>query len=715
MCNSNGATEITSTANHPKCLSSTHLALSLISLLLACLFLTIVIIVGLFFFNYFFSQRDAFARSSNITHLLFRLYQFLVVIIDLFLINSGQLKLTVNLFVHTIFAIVFCIDYYNRLPYYNMTVSETYCFCISSYFWINSVLLISHLVDTAIILDNVIYIILIGQIFFLYIVKTFRAYFYTQLVIKEIDEINNEIHLEIRFRYLISIVKNAKKDKQFELLLTSLIKVHTEKCKDPSCICKNRKGLFDPKDDEFSDLKKRLFKDTVFIKHYLLMLIKKSVKKIPKSALLNIDHFLFLFEELTNIPLVNKSILIFEKQFNNNLMITVQYAIYRMRISIYYYLKKLNKSMPSSAILYEDIRTYDETMLNLKNNCLKTIDEFSRMWDILNHPAPDLKQLEIVCTKLTDLKEINHKLYLEILELTNCSLEFLSIMTIYANYIVFDDLLMSEVNENIKLRLPGTIEDSMKISQKHFKSLFINLHESCCSIIISFNYENIGEIVYASKSCEEIFKYEYNYLKSFNVNVLQPICIAKVHNDILLDYLSTGRANVSRVPLHLWGIDKEKVLFSMLNTIKLFISKEGLTVVSLIKRLNDTDYLLLNERGEINGMGSKVRKLLGIKKENIEKGDIFSIFLVCPALIPVFLPLFYQLKDFKFKNIEWEEVEKRLNRFYFFFSNDYGDKLVKISDGLRTLNSRYASSASIFLKKINFSNFFLKFSILIFL
>lgn len=618
---------------------------------------------------------------------MFRVYQIGVVAVDLLIFDQEQ-KFRFNLFIHTIFSIIFCIDYYNRLPYYNTNVSEYYCFGIYSYFWITTVLLIAKLANMRLILQNVIYIILIGQIFFLYIVKTFREYFYRQLVIREIEEINNEIHLDVRFRYLINIVKNSKKNKQDELLLTSLIKVHTEKCTNSRCACKNRDSLYDPKEQKASNPDAPHFKDSVFVKSYLLMLIKKSVQKNTKSSLLNIDYFLFLFEEMSNIGLVNKSILIFERQFNNNLFITVQYAIYRMRISVYYHIKKMNKSEKISRIQFENIRVYDNYMDSLKDNCLKTIDRFSRMWDILNHPAPDLKQLELVCTKLTDLKRETSIIYQNLLAISRSSLEFLSLMIIYANFIIFDDQMFSEVNEAINPIMPSTIDDSVKHLEKYSDLLYANMQESCGSIYLSFNYENLGQIVYVSRSCEKIFRYDRKYLKTFNISFLQPEMVAVRHDLVLKDRLEIGKSNIMRKQLHLWGMDKNRDCFSMLIAVKPFIAEEGLTISSIVKKLNGNDYLLLNERGEINGMGKKVKKLLGITNEMLEKEHMFSFLLYCPVLIPFFLPKLYNQKEFDFTNIPLAKMLKKKDSVYMFVSAEHLDRLVKISDALVTLRSR---------------------------
>lgn len=248
------------------------------------------------------------------------------------------------------------------------------------------------------------------------------------MVVQEIDEINEEVKLDVRFRYLVNVVKNSKKNKQDELLLTSLIKVHSEKCKDPKCICKNRQELYDPKKRRGANVDVPMFKDGVFVKAYMLMLIQKSVAKMPKSSLLNLDYFLFLYEEMANISLVNHQILLFEKSFNNNLFITVQYAIYRLRISIYYELKEINKTTEISKVRYETIRLYDDKMAKLKDNCVETIDEFSKMWDILNHPAPDLLTMNKVCAKIVALKETTKKIYSQIYMITTSSLEFMSMM-----------------------------------------------------------------------------------------------------------------------------------------------------------------------------------------------------------------------------------------------------------------------------------------------
>lgn len=580
-------------ANEPSCGSTGFFIYLIVSLVLLLTLFVIEMCVGMFFFNFDFKMKDNLSRSYNIMHLVFRIYCIMVAGLDVYM-NDGNQKLTTVLFIHFIFASIFCIDYYNRLPYYNREVSEFYCNGVFGYFWITLVLLATFLADYELINDNMIYIIMIGIFFFLYVVRTYREFFYRNLIIKEIDEIDNEIHLDARFRYLIQIVKNSKKNKQDELLLTSIIKVHTEKCQDPECVCKKRSTLFDPKVKQNGDEDSRIFKDEVFIKNYLLTLIKDSCKKLPKSSLLNIDLFLFLYKEMNNIPQVNHNIILFEKQSQQSLFVTVKYAIYRLKISIYYFMKDRNKYHPTSSIMFENIRVFDEEMKNLHKISLKIVELYARMWDILGDVVPDIVLLERVCTKLIDERNNAELIYQKLLRVTSNSLSFLTLMTLYSKFIAFDDLLFSEIQEKLK-KLEGTpsVEDSINLDVEVFKKHFlkyegayqkINLEGQFCSIAISFNFENLGQIVWSSESCYQIFEYESSYLRTFNIAHIIPGVIAKHHHDFLKDYFTVGREKLLNNLSHLWAIDKRKNLFSILLVLKLFISKEGLTVHLILPR-----------------------------------------------------------------------------------------------------------------------------------
>ena len=688
----------------PTCQSTIFFVYLFTSILMLISLFVIEMCVGMFFFNFDFELKDNLSRSYNIMHLVFRIYSILVVSLDVYLVE-GDSKYTTIYIVHFAFATIFCIDYYNRLPYYNRSVSEFYCNGVFGYFWVSLVVLSTHLANYKLMTDNVVYIIFIGLGFFLYVVRTYREYFYRRLIIKEIEEIDNEIHLDARFRYLMQIVQNSKKNKQDELLLTSIIKVHTEKCTEPTCVCKNRSELYDPKENAESDMNVPIFKNQVFIKNYLLMLIKDSCKKLPKSSLLNIDLFLFLFIEMGNLPQVNHNIILFEKQSQQSLFVTVRYAIYRLKISLYYDLKMKNKNGINSSLTFENIRVFDEEMKNLNKNCVKIVELYARMWDILGDPVPDIVLLERVCMKLIDERNDAELTYQKLLNVTKASLDFLSTMTLYSKFIAFDDLLFGEVQERMKkITTSFNIDDSINKGIKDLKQQFIseeggkqliNMEGPFCTISISFNFENLGQIVWSSESCMDIFEYESNYLRTFNVGHIIPGVIAKHHNRILNNFFQSGRQKLLNNLSHLWAVNKSKNLFSIYLLLKLYISKEGLTVLGLIRKLNENDYILVSKKGKVDSCGLKMRNLLRIIPQDFfDKNTLLNIMTFAPKLIGLFLPYVYEFGEFSF-NVRYsiikglrsheEFIDLYLNEFYVFIHKDMDKKLQELAEKISIL------------------------------
>ena len=687
--------------NYATCWGSTNIVLIIFATIEIILFLGFVGCVGMFFFNFNFKQKDAQARSPAIMHFIFKLYQVIAIFLEVFqtvdknsesIAEDQNSRMTALVFFHGTFSIVFAIDYYNRLPYYNQKVSEMYCFCVYAFFWINIVFFggqISY--QTAKIKDNIVWIILIGLIFWLRIVKTGREFFYRRLLIREIDEINNEIHQDVRFRYQMSIVKNAKKNKQDELLMTSIIKVHTESCTNIWCICKNRANLFDPKKKVKADINIPSFKDPVFVKNYQLTLIRDSAKKMTRSSQINIDYFLFLFEELHNIPLVNYHILLFEKQFQQNLFITVQYCIYRMRISMYYYQKNRNKNNLSSILQFEDIRKYDNGIKELKSKFNDIIESNSRMWDILNDSIPDLDLLKKICIKLTTLKSSTLEIYTKILEITKSCYKFLGLMNLYAKYIIFDELLANDVHQKIKINKCYNTSDSMQQNVKQYIKKINILNDDTCSIAISFNYENLGQITWTSTHCERIFEYDCNYLRTFNIAHVQPPLIGQHHNQFLDSFFNTGEGRLMNNMTHLWGINKSKQLFSLFMNLKMFLSKEGLSIQSFIQILDKDNYQILNEFGEINCFGKSWSALFGLEQFFFSKNNNCSILVYCPKLIPLFQPTFYSMEGFKIKDFDY----KRLEELYIFIPRDNNKQMQSLSEKLSSAKAKYSNNQSI--------------------
>ena len=648
-----------------ECFNWVHITFIVFGSFQMFIFLCFSTIVWQFFFNFNFKLRDSLSRTPNMMHFVSKIFQIVAVICDVTLesnVNQNEKpvhysKLTIVLAGHTFYSLQLCIDYYNRQPYYNAKVSETYCFCVYSYFWVNIIFLLTHQAEVSQLLDNVIYIIVVGLLFFLYIVKKFREKFTYDLIIKEIEEINNEIHLDIRFRYLMNIVKNATSNKQDELLLTSIIKVHVENCTNIQCICKNRHDLFDPKKNVKSNKDQMNFKDPVFVKHYLLKLIKDSTKKYPSSNSLNIDYFLFLFNAQHNLPMANYQILLFEKYYQKDLFITVQYCIYRMRISMLQHLKNHNKHYSVSNIRYENVHKYDKSVIKLKKKFSDTIDTYGRMWDILNDSRPDLFLLKNVCDNLSSLKESTLDVYKKLQGITTKCYELFLLMTIYAKYIVLDDVLQNKVRKTIQINYIQKITDPRNVNISIYAKKINILNYDCCSLTINLNQENLGQINWTSSHCERIFGYDSNTLRTLNIANLMPTLISENHNYFIDKFFSRGENKLLNKMVYLYAIDDQKNLFTILLSLKLYFKNEGLNVISLLQGINKVKFMILNSIGEINCIGVKWSSLFEVEAGYFYSNQCCPIALFCPRLIPLFLKKYYEIPEFKLKNFEFKKLE----------------------------------------------------------
>jgi len=163
------------------CYSTLLLIINAISFIEFLVFFMMLIIVGMFFFNFNFSRKDNLSRSPNIMHFVFKLYQVFMIGLDIFYISSKKEEdrdFGTIVILHTVFAFIFCIDYYLRLPYYKDIVSESYCICVHSYFWASLVFLICQFTKVPTLTDNVLTMLLVGLCFFLYVIKQFRQHFF---------------------------------------------------------------------------------------------------------------------------------------------------------------------------------------------------------------------------------------------------------------------------------------------------------------------------------------------------------------------------------------------------------------------------------------------------------------------------------------------------------------------------------------------------------
>jgi hypothetical protein len=324
---------------------------------------TLYVMSSIFFFNFFLRSKDAFARSPDLHHFIFRIFFLLMTLFDVLIKhNYFNIKIVVNFG----FSVFLCFDFVHRIPYYNYTVTLFYLFSIFSYFWINLLILFTTLIYIKLVKDNILITAIIGIILFLWDIYGYKEYLFNKLISKDFSSIANHNHLEKKVRYFLSLIKNSKKNNVDELRLASIIQMHVESCKDANCICKHRNSAYDPRKQAVSDPSLPIFKDFVFLKNLLLSLIKQTTSKLFTSPNLNMVYILYLFEELGNFGMADQESLAFENRFKKTSLFTFKFCIIRVKIMMKKNLKRFNKQYLYALNKFENVYTYDQNLDKLK-------------------------------------------------------------------------------------------------------------------------------------------------------------------------------------------------------------------------------------------------------------------------------------------------------------------------------------------------------------
>lgn len=76
-----------------------------------------------------------------------------------------------------------------------------------------------------------------------------------------------------------------------------------------TCPCRKRDFLYDPKKKDIGNAKIIQFhKDNVFVKHFIMKLVKDGLMKFKDSKLLYLDYLFYQFESLRVYPPILSSI-----------------------------------------------------------------------------------------------------------------------------------------------------------------------------------------------------------------------------------------------------------------------------------------------------------------------------------------------------------------------------------------------------------------------
>ena len=181
---------------------------------------------------------------------------------------------------------------------------------------------------------------------------------------------------------------------------------------------------------------------------------------------------------------------------------------------------------------------------------------------------------------------------------------------LFSEYIeqINDDDLKKRDLESLKRKNDNYTD---RIGQNYYSILF---NKETVILIVNGDKGSEGVIELSNKEIENIFKYRPMDIKGMNLTSLMPKLFSKNHSKYIEKYFKVGEKRiVDKNDFKTYGKDKGNSIIKLRLGVKLFpILNENIYFVGLILKENIDDLIIMDENFNINGMSSKLMKILNI-------------------------------------------------------------------------------------------------------
>ena len=451
-------------------------------------------------------------------------------------------------------------------------------------------------------------------------------------------KINNEFYLLYYFYNLIDKINNINENSKDRSFLSGIIQIHITECPSPNCMLKNKEDLYLPSinkwfkwDDKINEID-----DEVFLKNFIIIVMNYflTIHKCTVDMYLNLS--LYYLKIIGNYC---QAIYFYKKV--TELKLTLKEYFSFIRLSIQISKKLIEKFKPSNEPCTElenlDVSIYykyDSLSHRFLNEIDNDINLSLEFWKSFRYYQKDSKKIIDFnkIFKLTDkirITKINiESMWNNLLKIYGGINEYFQLYMDYVEQINDDDLKKRDL-ETIK-RKNDNYGDN--INNNYYSVLFNN---ETGIIIANGDKGNEGIIQLANNQIENIFKYKNIELKGMNLTNIMPKIFAKNHSKYIERYFKIGEKRIIDKPkLRLYAKDKNNSIIKISIVIKLFpVLNENVYFVSLIKKENFDDIILLDNNFIIQGMSSKIIKILNINNLSLFEDNEIPFYMICKKFL----------------------------------------------------------------------------------
>ena len=491
-------------------------------------------------------------------------------------------------------------------------------------------------------------------------------------------KINNNYYLLYYFHNLIIKINNAEENTKDKSFLSGIIQMHEIECPSPNCILKTKEDIYLPLSNKWNDKRKDVIDDEVFLKNFIIVIMNYFLTRHKCSVDMYLNLSLYYLKVIGNYC---QAIYYYNKVTELKLSLKEYYSFIRLNFQIS---KALTEKLKPSNELCNELENLDVSIYykydNLSHNFLKEINndinlslEFwksFRDYQKEQNRILDINKIYKLTDKIRITKNNIEKMWNDLLQIYGGVNDLFIIYMDYTEQINDDDLKKRDL-ETLKRKNDNFGEHIIN----NFYSILFNKETGI--LIANGDIGAEGVIQLANNQIENIFKYKPIELKGMNLTNIMPKIFAINHSKYMENYLKIGQKKLIDKPgLKVFGKDKYNSIIKIGMMLKLFpILNENILFVSLISKENIDDIILLDNEFNIQGMSSKLMKILNIHNQSLFQDNEIPFFVICKKFVN-FYNIFLKPKQKKSatiserkisfaegdNNINNNEINKKINK-----------------------------------------------------